>query len=1084
MTQTMKKFLLLLFALALLVPVAMASTFSVTNDLNTFTITRSDASTAEVVMYRTVNRSAIARTHFSPTAGVLQFDVGETSKTVTVEELDVNTIPAFCCFQSGYERKYRFEVIDRGGFVLAARDRDIYYGTDYRCQNYYVSTSIKDLVFLRQVDETYYTCHIMSGMHSTDYTDVLVPGTYYHPFTVYDSETYQTPFTVSTDNLFVGSTNPDGLREYYTQIRNTMYATVYFFHDELAFGGYQYIQILADNETTYDGKDPDGKVNTPSNSVYKACFELRDEGNGTGTKVKYQFFPHRYDYYNQAEGNQSEIHTEFPMSSSRFYDQKFKNSSYRAAEAGAIVLDPSVRTLTMRFDANGKGADTWDFQNMYARLALCDDRAPMMQSIRVSEGPFLRGTPFAVTVIFNEIVDARNVVLRTNWGNLTCTQDNNNWTNAVTFTGNVADNVANNSTLYISGYDGTIKDQAGNEFVERINNTFSSCTVGQSYNYSITYDLDGGTPAGYYPPYYTYDTNTFTLANPVREGYTFMGWTGSNGDTPQTNVTITRGSHGDLYFIANWALNHTITLPSETPHGTVTCDKTTAPVGETVTLTATADAGYALGTLTVTNGDSPIATSAGESGTYTFEMPDDDVTVFAEFGLPIDSINFPDANFRNYLLSQSYGSDRVLTDEEIADITQIYVAYKSIADLTGIEHFTALTQLYCNHNQLTTLDVSHNTALTSLDCSSNQLSALDVSHNTALTWLDCESNMITALNVSNNSALESLKCRSNQLTALDVSHNSALTTLLCGYNPLGALDVTHNTALELLLCNNNELTALDVSNNSALTMLQCYNNQLTALDVSHNTALIQLNCDNNQLGTLNLSNNSALILLDCRDNQLTALDVSYNSALESLQCGNNQLTTLDVSHNTALTTLECSGNQLTALDVSHNTALTYLDCVSNQLTALDISHNTALTWLECYNNQINGENMAALVASLPTVDVYNNDGRNGEFRVINLDSETEQNVITTTQVATAQGKNWTVWGCIDGAWRQYDGSEPTTPGDLNGDGTVDITDVNICINIILERNNDPAVRILADLSGDGTVDITDVNAIINIILAN
>ncbi|MBO4871700.1 MAG: InlB B-repeat-containing protein [Muribaculaceae bacterium] len=996
----MKKFLLLLFALALLVPVAMASTFSVTNYLNTFTITRSDASTAEVVMYRTVNRSAIARTHFSPTAGVLQFDVGETSKTVTVEELDVNTIPAFCCFQSGYERKYRFEVIDRGGFLLAARDRDIYYGSDYRCQNYYVSTSIKDLVFLRQVDETYYTCHIMSGMQSTDYTDVLVPGTYYHPFTVYDSETYQTPFTVSTDNLFVGSTNPEGLREYYTQIRNTMYATVYFFHDELAYGGYQYIQILADNETTYDGKDPDGKVNTPSNSVYKACFELRDEGNGTGTKVKYQFFPHRYDYYNQAEGNQSEIHTEFPMSTSRFYDQKFKNSSYRAAEAGAIVLDPSVRTLTMRFDANGKGADTWDFQNMYARLALCDDRAPMMQNIRVSEGPFLRGTPFAVTVIFNEIVDARNVVLRTNWGNLTCTQDNNNWTNAVTFTGNVADNVANNSTLYISGYDGTIKDQAGNEFIERINNTFSSYTVGQSYNYSITYDLDGGTPAGYYPPYYTYDTNTFTLANPVREGYTFLGWTGSNGDTPQTNVTITRGSHGDLYFIANWALNHTITLPSETPHGTVTCDKTTASVSETVTLTAMADAGYALGTLSVTNGDSPIATSAGESGTYTFEMPDDDVTVSAEFGLPIDSINFPDAKFRNYLLSQSYGSDGVLTDGEIAGITQIYVAYKSIADLTGIEHFTALKRLYCNHNQLTMLDVSHNTALERLDCYYN------------------------------------------------------------------------------------ELTSLDVSQNTALTTLECYGNQITSLDVSHNTALTMLQCYNNQLGTLNLSNNSALIALDCGGNQLTALDVSHNTALEELHCYYNQLTVLDVSHNTALEMFQCCYNQLTALDVSQNTALTYLDCGGNQLTALDVSHNTALNTLGCYNNQIYGENMAALVGSLPTVDVENNYGQNGGFYVIDLDSETEQNVITTTQVTTARGKNWKVLGYINGLWEEYDGSEPTIPGDLNGDGTVDITDVNICINIILERNNDPAVRILADLSGDGTVDITDVNAIINIILTN
>ncbi len=100
-----------------------------------------------------------------------------------------------------------------------------------------------------------------------------------------------------------------------------------------------------------------------------------------------------------------------------------------------------------------------------------------------------------------------------------------------------------------------------------------------------------------------------------------------------------------------------------------------------------------------------------------FEMPASNATVsILGFGLSIDSINFPDANFRNWLLAQDYGSDGVLTDEEIAGITTINVASKSIADLTGIEHLTALTRLDCSLNQLTELDVSYNTALTRLDC--------------------------------------------------------------------------------------------------------------------------------------------------------------------------------------------------------------------------------------------------------------------------------------------------------------------------------------------------------------------------------
>ena len=57
-------------------------------------------------------------------------------------------------------------------------------------------------------------------------------------------------------------------------------------------------------------------------------------------------------------------------------------------------------------------------------------------------------------------------------------------------------------------------------------------------------------------------------------------------------------------------------------------------------------------------------------------------------------------------------------------------------------------------------------------------------------------------------------------------------------------------------------------------------------------------------------------------------------------------------------------------------------------------------------------------------------------------------------------------------------------GDLNGDETVDVGDVNILINLVLEINNDPIARALADINGDSTIDISDVNALIYIILNN
>ena len=150
----------------------------------------------------------------------------------------------------------------------------------------------------------------------------------------------------------------------------------------------------------------------------------------------------------------------------------------------------------------------------------------------------------------------------------------------------------------------------------------------------------------------------------------------------------------------------------------------------------------------------------------------------------INETNFPDESFRNYLLSQSYGSDGVLTDEEIQSVKSMSVQWSEINSLQGIEFFTALEWLDCRFNQLTSLDVSKNTALEWLDCRFNQLTSLDVSGCTALTRLKCSDNQLTSLDVSKNTALTELWCFYNELTSLDVSKNTALTELRCYRNQI------------------------------------------------------------------------------------------------------------------------------------------------------------------------------------------------------------------------------------------------------------------------------------------------------------
>ena len=72
--------------------------------------------------------------------------------------------------------------------------------------------------------------------------------------------------------------------------------------------------------------------------------------------------------------------------------------------------------------------------------------------------------------------------------------------------------------------------------------------------YNISYELNGGELGTANPETYNIETATFALNNPTRAEWTFNGWTGSNGDTRQTSVSIAKGSMGDKSYNAHWYL--------------------------------------------------------------------------------------------------------------------------------------------------------------------------------------------------------------------------------------------------------------------------------------------------------------------------------------------------------------------------------------------------------------------------------------------------------------------------------------------------------------------------------------------------
>ncbi len=96
--------------------------------------------------------------------------------------------------------------------------------------------------------------------------------------------------------------------------------------------------------------------------------------------------------------------------------------------------------------------------------------------------------------------------------------------------------------------------------------------------YTVSYIMNGGENQTSNPVSFSYEDDDIELAAPTKTGYTFTGWTGSNGNTPQTSVTIANNSNENKTFTANWQVNqYTITFKDgEQTMTTITQDYGTA----------------------------------------------------------------------------------------------------------------------------------------------------------------------------------------------------------------------------------------------------------------------------------------------------------------------------------------------------------------------------------------------------------------------------------------------------------------------------------------------------------------------------
>lgn len=466
-----------------------ASTWSVTSStssgITTFTVTRSESTAAETVHYRTVSLSAIEGQHFTAVSGSLNFAAGQTSKTVTVTES--NPATEAYKYQTGSQRQYRFEVLDIDGTVIAQRDRTVSGTTPFTYSGTNVNTAIPNnsFVFLNGDPANLVGLgNCIDVAYTPPTSQVESSGTYQGYVLIDDSYDYsQKAATVSTNTL-ISSTGASAAC--LKAMGYKIYATVCFTMKEKN-DGYYYVQIVpGTSAASYDGADPNGSVNDPAYSVYKACFELK-EGSGVYSGEGKMFFPHRFDYANRAAGglfgtSQTNAWTEFPLAESKLWQQKFK-SGYRDNNTGSVVLDPDVASITTRFDCAGSDDDTWGFKDLYVRMGLVDATAPtVLNNYKVSGGRHQKGNLIYVSVPFSELVTVEGTpTLTTTWGTLSYYIGSGS--NVLTFSGAIASDAS--GTFSVSALSGTVRDLAGNAFSGTVSKDFG-ISLDATYEWSLS----------------------------------------------------------------------------------------------------------------------------------------------------------------------------------------------------------------------------------------------------------------------------------------------------------------------------------------------------------------------------------------------------------------------------------------------------------------------------------------------------------------------------------------------------------------------------------------------------------------------
>ena len=219
-----------------------------------------------------------------------------------------------------------------------------------------------------------------------------------------------------------------------------------------------------------------------------------------------------------------------------------------------------------------------------------------------------------------------------------------------------------------------------------------------------------------------------------------------------------------------------------------------------------------------------------------------------------------DPLFRQLLYNDGYiKTTKHITKKDVSSIFKLELSTKKLNSLNGIEHFISLTELYCDNNSLTELDLSRNINLDIVKARNNKL---------------------TKINVSHCSKMTELYLTENQLATVEIGDLKSLLTLDLSRNPISSLDIPEGLKISRLLLRSAELSSLNLSNLKSLIFLYIIDSKnLERLDLSnlpklHLAFLEGENPGSSSLSSVTFGGNNDLAILSIKNGNFKSFDIS------------------------------------------------------------------------------------------------------------------------------------------------------------------------------------------------------------------